>query len=120
MADSPQDRIGKGPFGALLILLGLLLSSGTAAAAGLDLRQSAPRLGSSRSAAAVALLPSGVRNPAEDDAPQAGGGAAPPSGPGVVTRHLWERPAAGLGSRNEAPRPEPSDRSYRARAPPAA
>ena len=120
MPKPAQDRIVRGPFGALLILLGLMLSSGTAAAAGFDLRQSAPRLGSSRSAAAVALLASGVRDPSGEEAPDSAGGAAAPSGPSLVARSLWERPPAEPRRADDAAPADPAKFPYRARAPPAA
>ena len=114
MPTPAQDRIVRGPFGALLILLGLMLSSGTAAAAGFDLRQ-ATRLGAGRSAAAVALTASGVRDPAGDEAlDRAGGASLPPSGPALVTRSLWERPAAEPRPADEAARAEPAWASTRA------
>jgi hypothetical protein len=118
-----QDRIGRGPFGALLILLSLLLGSGTgaAAAAGSDLRQPTARLGASRHAAAAALVPSGIRNPLDEDSPGAGSGAAPPPpAPGLVTRALPARPAAGPLAGQDAAHPGRPAASYRARAPPAA
>lgn len=121
MPTRAQDRIGRGPFAALLILLSLLLGSGSAAAAGFDIRQSAPRLGPSRGSAAVALLPSEIRNIAGDDVSAAGSGASlPPSAPGLVTRSLWARPAAEPGPRDQSPRARAANASYRARAPPAA
>jgi len=114
-----QDRIHKGPFAALLILLSLVLSSG-AAAAGSDLRGSAARLGPSRYGAATALLPSGARNPLDDEAKGTGAGAAvPPAAPGLVTHRLWARPLAQGPSGGPVALPKPANAPYRARAPPA-
>lgn len=116
-----QDRIGRGPFGALLILLSLLVGSGTFAAAGFDLRQSSTRLAPSRQAATAALLPSAIRNSSDEDKSGAGADASlPPSAPGLVTRRLWTRPLDAPSTRDEAVRPRPATASYRARAPPAA
>jgi hypothetical protein len=116
-----RDKTGGGPFGALLILLSLLLGSGTAAASGPDLRSSTTRLAPNRASATAALVPSGVRDPSGEDSSAAGAGAARPSfGPGVVTRGLWERPAAEFPGREEIALPAPADPSNWARAPPAA
>ena len=121
MPTKAQDRIGKGPFGALLILLSLLLGSGTAAAAGSDPRSPSARLGANRASAAVALLPAGCRNPCDDDSSGPGLAAAlPPPAPGPVTRTLWSRPAAEPCSGEGAEPAKPACASYRARAPPAA
>jgi hypothetical protein len=115
-----QDRIVRGPFAALLILLSLLVGSGTAAAAGFDLRQSAPRLGPSRQTASVGLLPVVRNSPDEDSCAGASAGSVPPTAPGLVTRGLWTRPAAGHATVREAAPAKRSNASYRARAPPAA
>jgi hypothetical protein len=115
-----QDRVRRGPLAALLVLLGLLLTSGTSAAASHDPRAPASRLGSSRPGAAAALLPAGTRNPLDDEI--SGDGAGPtllPSAPGVVTRRLWARPLAEAPSAALAGGPKPASASYRARAPPA-
>lgn len=120
MPKSAQDRIVRGPFGALLILLSLLVGSGTAAAAGFDLRQSAPRLGPSRQASAVGLLPVVRNSPDEDSSARASGGCVPPAAPGLVTQRLWTRPAAGPATLREAAPAGRLNVSYRARAPPAA
>lgn len=120
MPTTAQDRIRRGPFAALLILLSLLLGSANAAAAAGDLQGPASRLGSSRQGATAALLPPGTRNPLDDEASAGGTGPFPlPSNPAVVTDRLWARPPA-----EAAPRPQVAVRqaaraSYRARAPPA-
>jgi len=115
-----QDRIGRGPFAALLILLSLVLSSGAAAAAGGDVRGSAARLSPGRYGVATALLPAGARNPLDDEAPRTGAGASiPPAGPDLVTRRLWARPCAGGLSGDRVELPKRACASYRARAPPA-
>ncbi|HEX8379913.1 MAG TPA: hypothetical protein VF619_05120 [Allosphingosinicella sp.] len=101
--------------------MSLLLGSGTAAAAGSDLRSPATRLDANRASASVALLPAGIRNPSDDDPSGTGAGAAlPPPAPGPVTRALGARPSAEAPVRDEAPLPERPHASYRARAPPAA
>jgi hypothetical protein len=115
-----QDRVRTGPLAALLIFLSLFLAAGTSAAAGDDLRAPAARLGSGRHAASNALLPTGARNPSDDES--SGTGADPsllPSPPAIVTERLPARPPA--ESRSEAPGavPRPPAASYRARAPPA-
>jgi hypothetical protein len=115
-----QERIVRGPFGALLILLSLLVGSGSAVAAGGDLRQSA-RLSPSRQPASVALLPAGARNSIEDEASAAGGDpAASPFEPRAVTERLRARPAAGAPAGHQVERPKTAGLSHRARAPPAA
>jgi hypothetical protein len=115
-----QDRVSRGPFGALLILLSLLLATGAAAASGSDAREPVPGLGPSRHGAATALLASGARNNSDDDGLATGDGpAAPPSGPSLVTELLWARPLADAPSGDRIALPRPTGASYRARAPPA-
>ena len=117
MPSAAQDRVRRGPLAALLILFGLLLSSGPAAA-GSGLREPAVRLGPARQAASTAILPPGTRNPLDDEASGAGA-FLPPSATGIVTAFLWSRPAAEAPSGAFAALPEPARASYRARAPPA-
>lgn len=112
-----QDRMSRGPFAALLILLSLLLGSASAAA-GSDLRAPGARAGSSRNGAATALLPSGPRNSLDDEA-SGEGASLPPSGPGIVTEILWARPLAEAPSAARSAIPRPAGAPYRARAPPA-
>ena len=119
MPTTAQDRVSRGPLAALLILLSLFLSAGTAAASD-DIRAPAARLGSSRHGASTALLPPGTRDPLDDELP--GAGADPsllPPAPGIVTERLWARPLAGARPRERGPAPRPPSASYRARAPPA-
>src|SRR5687768_4765301 len=113
-----QDRIRRGPFAALLILLSLVLGSAGAAAAGHDVRGPAARPGSSRHAAA-ALLPSATRNTLDDEVRRDGTGSLPPSAPGIVTETLWARPPAKAASAAWSAVPGPAGAPYRARAPPA-
>jgi hypothetical protein len=114
-----HHRVRRGPFGALLILLSLLLSAGTAAA-GSDSRASLARLGQSRHGTAATILPFGTRNSLDDEAPGTGGGSAIPStGPSLVTQILWTRPLGDAPSSDRAALPRPAGASYRARAPPA-
>lgn len=120
MPTSAQDRVRRGPFAALLILLSLLLGSANAAAAGSDIQAPASRLGSSRQGNATALLPPGARNPLDDET--SGGGTGPtllPSTPGIVTERLAARPLAEAPPRAPAAVPGPPSAAYRARAPPA-
>ncbi len=120
MATPAQERIGRGPFGALLILLSLLVGSGNAAAASADLRHSA-RLSPSRQSAAVALLPSAARSTAQDEACASGGDPADsPSGPRVVAERLRAGRAALPAFGHQAELPRTTGLSHRARAPPAA
>jgi hypothetical protein len=115
-----QDRASRGPLAALLILLSLLLSAGTAAAAGGDVRGPAARLGSSRHGASTALLPPGARNPLDDEISGSDGDPSLlPPGPAVVTERLWARPLAKAPSLEPGSVPVPPSASYRARAPPA-
>jgi hypothetical protein len=114
-----QDRVRRGPLAALLILLSLVLTSGTAAA-GYDSGGAASRLGSSRQGTTTALLPPGTRNPLDDEAP--GGGPGPlllPSEPGIVTETLPATPRSAAGSNARPSIAQPATPSYRARAPPA-
>lgn len=121
MPNRAQDRVRRGPFAALLILLSLLLgSANAAAAAGGDIQAPASRLGSSRQGSATALLPSGTRNPLDDE--MSGGGTGPsllPSTPAIVTEPLWARPRAEAPLPALADVPGPAAAPYRARAPPA-
>jgi hypothetical protein len=99
--------------------LSLFLTSATAAGAGQDYRAPA-RLGSSRHAAASAVVPSGTRNPLDDEAfgPDTDS-SVPPSAPRIVTGRLWTRPSLEGKSAVWAAIPRPAVASYRARAPPA-
>jgi len=115
-----QDRVSRGPLAALLILLSLFLASGTAAAGNSQDFRAPARLGPSRHAAASAIVPSGTRNPLDDEPYGAGtDSAVPPSVPGAVTRRLWTRPSTEGPSAASAAIPRPPSASYRARAPPA-
>jgi hypothetical protein len=116
---SAQDRVRRGPLAALLLLLGLFLAVGSGAA-GDELRAPAARLGSARHSGSAALLPSGLRNPSDDEL--SGTGADPsflPSPPGIVTERLAARPGAEPGSQASGAVPRPPGAAYRARAPPA-
>ena len=115
-----QDRVRRGPLAALLICLGLFLAAGSAAAAGSGIEAPAVRPGPGRHNAATFVLPSGTRNPLDDEA--SGGGAGPsvlPSAPGIVTHRLPARPRADAASVAAAAVPRPAGAAYRARAPPA-
>ncbi|MEO7177419.1 MAG: hypothetical protein ABIW83_01105 [Allosphingosinicella sp.] len=121
MPTTAQDRVRRGPFAALLILLSLLLSSGIDAAAGNDFRSPLARLAPSRNGAGTAVLLSGTRNPSDDESigPE-GGPFLAPSEPVPVTDLLWARPLADSQRGDRVPGPRPATASYRARAPPAA
>lgn len=120
MPNPAQDRVRRGPFAALLILLSLLLGSANAAAAGSDIQAPASRLGSSRQGSATALLPSGTRNPLDDEMSGGSTGPSPlPSTPGIVTGPLWARPRAEAPLPALVAAPGPAAAPYRARAPPA-
>jgi hypothetical protein len=115
-----QDRVRRGPFAALLILLSLLLGSAGASAAGNDPRGPASRLGSSRQGTATALLPATARNPVEDETPGAGTGPSlPASAPYIPAERLWARPRADFPSSQLGALPGVPGAPYRARAPPA-
>lgn len=116
MPSTAQDRSHRGPLAALLILLSLFLTSGTAAA-GNDPRPSA-RPGSSRNGAATALLPASVRTSPDDEAPGAGPSVLP-AAPAIATERLQPRRSAGFGSISRTAIPRGAGASYRARAPPA-
>ncbi len=120
MPTPAQERIGRGPFGALLILLSLLVGSGGAVASSGDIRHS-ERLGPSRQSASAALLPSATRSAVEEEPCTAGGDpAASPSGPQVVTKRLRARPEAVPSRGHQAALSKTTGPSHRARAPPAA
>jgi hypothetical protein len=113
-----QEKVSRAPLAALLILLSLFLSSGTAAA-GADFRAPA-RLGPSRHNIAAAVLPSGSRNPLDDELSGAPADAnLPPSRPVIVTERLWARPLTESRFAPWAAIPRPAGAAYRARAPPA-
>lgn len=113
-------RVRRVPIRALLILLGLFLSSGAAASASGELREPLARLGPSRQGPAAALLPSGNRNSLDDEAPGTGGSASlPAGGPAIVTRLLWARPLADAPLVRFALLRRATNAAYRARAPPA-
>ena len=120
MPMTAQVRVRRVPIRALLILLGLFLSSGAAASAGNELREPLARLGPSRQGAATALVPSGNRDGLDDEALGAGGNSSlPPCGPDVVTRLLWARPLVDAPLGRFVRPPRPGSAAYRARAPPA-
>ena len=120
MPMTAQVRVRRVPIRALLILLGLFLSSGTAASASSELREPLARLGPSRQGPATALLPSGNRDSLEDEALGTGGSSSlPPGGLGVVTRLLWARPLADAPLVRFALLQQATNAAYRARAPPA-
>jgi hypothetical protein len=112
-----QDRVGRGPFAALLILLSLVLGSVTAAA-GADLRGPSTRLGSSRHSTATALIPSPARSPLDEEIPGPGPSLLP-FVPGIVTESLPARPGAESRPAAGSAVPRSATASYRARAPPA-
>ena len=121
MPTRAQDRAGSGPFAALLILLSLVLGSANAAASSAGTNGPATRLAPAPHNSAAALLPSGTRNPLEDEADGARGGPSLlPSRPGIVTERLPARPRAEAPVRVPAAVPRPAIAAYRARAPPAA
>lgn len=117
MPKTAQDRVRKGPFAALLILLSLVLGSATAAA-GADLRGPSARLGPARHNSGAALLPSPARSSPDDDAPGSGPSLLP-SGPGIVTERLAARPSADFLPFDRSDVARPASANYRARAPPA-
>lgn len=119
MPTTAQDRVSRGPFAALLILLSLFLSSATAAA-GADLGGPSTRLGFGRHSPAAALLPSPARSSLDDETPGSGSGPSLlPSGRDIVTEGLSTRPLAELRPAANSAVPRPASASYRARAPPA-
>jgi hypothetical protein len=113
-----HDRLRRGPFAALLILLGLILSSGTVTAGASMPRASAARQSSDRAGAAVLITRSEERSAFPGDAPEPNS-FAPPASPGIVTSTLWARPTAPAALRAGPAFRQPAHRSYRARAPPA-
>lgn len=118
MPTTAQDRASRGPLAALLILLSLFLTSGTAVT-GTDLRAPA-RLAPGRHGTATAVLPPGTRDSLDDELTGPGDGpAVPPSRPGIVTQRLWARPLLEAPPAPSAAIPRPTGAAYRARAPPA-
>jgi hypothetical protein len=114
-----QDRVRRGPLAALLILLGLLLTAGTASAASDDLRAPAARLGSSRNGSSTALLPPGARDPLDELAGAGGDPSLLACTPGIVTEPLPARPGSEAESGLPGSLPRSPTASYQARAPPA-
>lgn len=119
MPTKAQDRVLRGPFAALMILLSLVLGSATAATAAAGTSGPATRLAPSRQSSAAALVPSGTRNTLEEEAKGAGPSVLP-GRPGVVTERLTARPSAETFSAAPAASPRAATAAYRARAPPAA
>ena len=120
MPKPAQDRYQRGPIAALLILLGLFLGSGPAAATGAGIAQPAARMAAGRPGQA-ALLHASARSLLDDEAPD--GRDRPllrPARPDIVTLFLSARPHSGLAEAADLVRPPPGDFLYRARAPPAA
>lgn len=113
-----HDRSGRGPFAALLILLGLVLSSGAAAGSASVQPGSAVRQSPVRSNAAILVARPAERGavPGETPDPKS---FAPPRSPAVVKTILWARPTAETGFGAGPAIRQPAHRSYRARAPPA-
>jgi hypothetical protein len=114
-----QDRDRKGPVAALLILLSLFLTSGTAAA-NADIRAPSARLGSGRHGPSAALLLPGTRDSLDDESLGSGADPSlPPPSPAVATERLWAGPQAEFPPRTQSRAPRPATAAYRARAPPA-
>ncbi len=119
MPKTAQDRTGRAPLAALLILLSLFLAGGTAAA-GSSSQAPDARLGAGRHAAPTALLPAPNRTHPDDEVPRSGTGPfALPSAPAPVTQSLWTRPSAGFPTGVPAAAPRAPSSPYRSRAPPA-
>jgi hypothetical protein len=117
VSNPAQDRMQRGPLAALLILLGLFLGSGPAAATTSGF--AAPAARAERQGAAAAYLGSASRSTLDDEKV----GAGPlvlPSHPRLVTDRLWTRQGAGFPVPAADQPPRPSLLLYRARAPPAA
>ena len=115
-----QDRSQTGPLAALLILLGLLLGSGNAVAAGNGIGAPAARSSLGRQTPTNAILQSAARGTLGDEASAGGGDSAdPPVRPALVTRLLWARNQAAPTAAAAPARRQPAGRHYRARAPPA-
>jgi hypothetical protein len=113
-----HDRFERGPFAALLILLGLVFSAGSLAGGASAQHGSTVRQSSVRSSAAVLTARPAERSLFSEEVPDPNP-LVPPSPPVVVTTALWARPSAGTptGAVSAARRSAPL--SYRARAPPA-
>lgn len=119
MPTPAQDRVSRGPFAALLILLSLVLGPAAAAAGG-NFSGPAPRLGSGRHTVAAVLAPSTTRNPLDDEAVGGGDPLVLPPHPRIVTEALQSRPGTDLSPRSSAAIPPSAVAPYRARAPPVA
>lgn len=117
-AHSGGDR---GPFAALLILLGLLVSSGPIAGVAQSVRDATPRLGSLRPAGAATSLRSSDRVAlANQTSVLADDSFTPPSPPTITRADLTLRPAVSGTGKAFSDLPQRSASSYQARAPPAA
>jgi hypothetical protein len=115
-----QDRLQRGPLSALLILLGLLLGSGTVAATGSAIAAPAPRASPGRVAPSAALIPSTLRGTSVHQAADGGAPAITPASPRILTAGLSTRHLSAGWTAPTVPRPQPGSPYYRARAPPAA
>jgi len=113
-----HDRVRRGPFAALLILLGLLLSSGAVTGSASVPRSSAARQSSDRAGAAILVARFEERSVLSGETPDPDS-FAPPASPRIATSALWVRPLAQAGLGASPSFLQPAYRSYRARAPPA-
>ena len=121
MPRSVYEGDRRGPFAALLILIGLLFSSGSLAAPGGSLRDAGARAGSVRAGtAAPSLRSADAATPADD----AGRSATPsflrPPPPHIVFELLAARPRQQGEIRALALAAKAPVAPYQARAPPAA
>jgi hypothetical protein len=114
-----EDR--RGPFAALLILIGLLFSAGSVSAGGIVGRDASARLGPLRQGSATSLVHAadGATLAAEDSGTDAPSFLRPPR-PRIVVERLASRPAQPRAVAASPARPASPAAPYRARAPPAA
>lgn len=116
MPNSAHDRAGRGPFAALLLLLGLIIGTSTAAAPGADLRiGSASKPDHYRPSAFFRCQ--GVL--ADDKCGDDTSSFVEPPPPQVRTERLFERPGADGATLTPFTFAAGTDSHYLARAPPA-
>ena len=113
-----QDKAIRGPFAALLLLLGLFLAPANAAP-GAELRLAAGSVSDLQRASAV-LRTSGQVDADDDRSDAEPQSFAPPSPPVIFTRIVGARPTAEPGIEAREIQAAHTHSPYRARAPPAA
>jgi len=118
--DRAQEGVRRGPFAALLLLLGLVLSSGPFAGGVQSIRDPGPRLGSARFGAPTSALRFTGQRVVSDDAAATDAPTVLPPAPRIVVEPLTARPLPPVAAESPSELSPVATASYRARAPPAA